>query len=178
MLLTTIFPGYADWFNISSIVEYAASDKGYTSSGDLNRLNAFRRINELWLTNGWSRMFGMGLGNCDTSAYAMLNTPFFVANGDMHYTWFSHAMMYLETGWIGLIFFWGFIALVYFRIRYIEKNSDGISVLYCRGAKIMAVLYMLLTVYNSSLRMECGYMVYIVLAIPFACQNNVLCVEK
>ena len=171
-LLISIFPQYVDWFNIQAILESATSDKGYTSSGDLNRLTAIGQINELWLTDTWSRVFGLGLGNCDTSAYALINTPFFEANGDMHYTWISYAMMYLETGWIGLIFYWGFFTLVYILLIRIEKRSDAIAGLYIRMAKIITILCIVFSLYNSSLRAESGYMAYAILAVPFAMNRD------
>jgi len=172
-LLVAIFPIYTNWFSFEGMLETALSDRGYTSSGDLNRLNSIPRINELWLKTGWQRVFGLGLGNCDTASYAIVNTPFFEAYGDMHYTWISYAMMYLETGWIGLIFYWGFFVLVYFRILKIEKHSEGIAGTYCRIARIMAVMCVGISIYNSSLRTEAGYMAYFVLAVPFALNRNV-----
>ena len=167
-LLTRLFSGMAGWFALGNILEIASSDRGYTSSGDLNRLNAIPQINELWLTTGWQRLFGLGLGNCDTSNFSVLNTPFFVSYGNMHYTWISYAMMYLETGWIGLFFYGGFFVLVYFQIRKIESRCDGVARIYCQIARILAVMYVGISVYNSSLRTEAGYMAYFVLAIPFA----------
>lgn len=167
-LLTVWFPNFVGWFSLEWFLENAMSNKGYTSSGDLNRLNAIPRINELWLQNGWQRFFGLGLGNCDTASYAILNTPFFEAYGDMHYTWLSYAMMYLETGWIGLVFYWGFFVLVYFGILRIEKRSEGAVKSYCRICRIITVLCVAISIYNSSLRTEAGYMAYFVMAIPFA----------
>lgn len=171
-LLMEIFPGWAGWFSWESILETATSDKGYTSSGDLNRLGAISRINELWLQNGWQRVFGLGLGNCDTAGYDIVNTPFFEKYGDMHYTWLSYAMIYLETGWIGLIFYFGFFVLVYWRICRIQKRSSGKLSTYCIISKIMAILCIVLSIYNSSLRTEAGYMAYFVLAIPFALRKG------
>ena len=168
VLLAELFNGDRNWFSLEWMYNLSSSDKGYTSSGDLNRLNAIPRINELWLQNGWQRLFGLGLGNCDTASYAILNTPFFEAYGDMHYTWISYAMIYLETGWIGLIFYWGFFVLVYFGILRIERRSEGTAKSYCRISRIMAVLCVVISIYNSSLRTEAGYMAYFVLAIPFA----------
>lgn len=166
-LLVELFPGFADFFSVEWFLENALSNKGYTSSGDLNRLNAIPQINELWLKTPWQRLFGLGLGNCDTSGFAFLNTPFFEKYGDMHYTWISYAIIYLETGWIGLIFYFGFFLLVYRGICRIQKRSQGVTVDYCVIGKIMAILCMIISVYNSSLRTEAGYMAYSILAIPF-----------
>lgn len=166
-LLEVIFPYFSGFLSVDWFLQAGASDKGYTSAGDLNRLNAIPRINELWLTTWPQRIFGLGLGNCDTATYAFLNTPFFENYGHMHYTWLSYAFMYLECGWIGLIFYFGFFVLIYFKATKIQKNLTGDGVTYCRLARIMAILCAVISIYNSSLRMEAGYMAYFVLSIPF-----------
>ena len=167
-LLAFLFPHFSDFFSFDFFIKTASSDQGYTYKGDLNRLNAILRINELWLTNTGQRIFGLGLGNCDYASYDFLTTPFFIRNEDMHYTWLSYAFMYLECGWIGLIFYFGFFVLVYFSIRRIEKRSEGIAKTYCRMGRILALMCMVIAIYNSSLRTEAGYMMYFALAVPFA----------
>ena len=167
-LLSELFPVFEGFLSFSWFAEAGSSDKGYTSSGDLNRLNAIPQINELWLTNFWQRLFGLGLGNCDTSSFALVQTPFNTAYHDMHYTWLSYAYIYLETGWIGLVFYYGFFVLVYLGIRKIEKRSEGLTQTYCRMGRILAIMCMIIAVYNSSLRTEAGYMMFFALAVPFA----------
>ena len=164
-LTTRIFPNLAGWFSPESIFHSAATDAGYTATGDLNRLNGIRVINETWLTTWPQRLFGLGLGNCETASYPFLSTPFYLANGDSHYTWMSYTMAYLETGYLGLIFYFGFFLGCYRCIRRMERrNADP---LFCRLAKIMAICCPLIAIYNASLRGESGYMVYFILALPF-----------
>lgn len=167
-LLAQLFRGNSSWFTLQWMYRVVTSDRGYTSTGDLNRLTAIPMINELWLKNRGQRLFGLGLGNCDTSGFSFLNTPFFRQNGDMHYSWISYAFMYLECGYVGLVFYWGFFALMYFKLCRMEKKAEGRMISACRIARIMAVLCPMISVYNSSLRMESGYMAYFVLAVPFA----------
>lgn len=167
-MLADLFGSDSDWFTLKWMYALASDDTGYTASGDLNRLTAIPQISELWLSNGWQQMFGLGLGNCDTSSFVFINTPFYEAFGNMHYTWISYAMMYLETGWIGLMFYWGFFVLAFFAIYRLERRCEGVSKYYCRIARIVAVLCVGISMYNSSLRTEAAYMAYFVLAVPFA----------
>ena len=167
-LLVVLFPDFAGFLTLEYFWNTAISDKGYTSSGDLNRLNAIPMINELWLKNGWQRTFGLGLGNCDYASYDFLITPFYKNYGHMHYTWISYAMLYLETGWIGLICYYSFFALVFFNVWKIEKRSEGVTKTYCRVTRILALCCMVIAIYNSSLRTEAGYMMFYALAVPFA----------
>ncbi len=170
-LMAIFFPTSANLLSFDWFRQEATSNKGYTSSGDLNRLTAISRINELWLQNWGQRLFGLGLGNCDTSTFAVVNTPFYEQYGYMHYTWMTYAIMYLECGWIGLIFYFGFFVLVYLATGKIEKRSEGVAKSYCRMSKIVAICCPLIAIYNASLRGEAAYMIYFALAIPFALER-------
>ena len=177
-LLTVFFPLWGQWFTFSWFLETATSKVGYTGYGDLNRLTAIPRINELWLKDWTQRIFGMGIGNCDTASFALTNTPFFQKYGDMHYSWISYAMVYLEMGYVGLMFYMGFFLLVYLRCRRIEKYSTGDLKRFCCVARIMAVMCMIISIYNNSLRSEAAYMAYFVLAIPFVLVREEDCEEE
>ena len=172
-LLVLVFPSFANFFSIEWFLDTATSDGGYTGTGDINRLNVFSTCNRMWLRTWGERIFGLGLGNCDTSTFAIVNTPFNELYEYMHYTWISYAFMYLECGCIGLIFYFGFFVLVYFAIKRLEKDSAGILKTYCRISRIMAILCAIISIYNSSLRTEAGYMAYFVLAVPFAVSKQI-----
>ncbi len=171
-LLTKFFPYFTQWFSLEWFLETATSAVGYTGAGDLNRLTAIPSINNLWLDHFGHQLFGLGMGNCETSGFSFLNTPFFQQYGHMHYSWIAYAMMYLECGWIGLVFYFGFFVLVYARLCRMQKSADRTLKSYCIVAKITAVLCALISVYNNTMRAEPAYMMYFVLAIPFALQRQ------
>lgn len=172
-LLTKFFPYFADWFSVQWFLETALSAVGYTGSGDLNRLTAISDINELWLKHFGQRLVGLGMGNCETATFEFLQTPFFQQYGDMHYSWIGYAMMYLECGWLGLIFYFGFFALVYWKLCNMQ-NQTGIEFRsYIVTAKIAVVLCALISVYNNTMRAEPAYMLYFVMAVPFALQRSI-----
>lgn len=165
-LLAVMFPQFADFFSLEWFMETASSDKGYTNSGDINRMTVIAEINERFLETPLQQLFGLGLGNCDNAAYTFLTTPFFIKYSRLHYTWLSTAFIYLETGWVGLIFFFGFFVLAFMNARKVEKQCTGVARTYCRIAKTMSIMCVLIAIYNSSLRTEAGYMAYFVLSIP------------
>lgn len=171
-LLSTLFPNFSGWFSLRWILDAAGSDRGYTSSGDLNRLNSIARINQWFFHSPGYRLFGLGLGNCDTSAFPFLSTPFYRVFSRLHYTWMSVSFWYLEGGYLGLVFFFGFFALVFRAAGTLERRREGEQKLHCRMARILAVLCCLIGVYNASLRTEAAYMVYFVLALPFSGQSR------
>ena len=172
VLLAVVFPEFVNFFSVEWFLENAASNKGYTSSGDMNRLNAIAVINERFFDSWDQRLFGLGLGNCDTSAFEFLNTPFFVKYSWLHYSWLSTAFVYSETGYIGLAIFFCFFILIYLKAKKIEKSVEVYAKPYCRMARVMTVVCALIAIYNSSLRTEAGYMAYLVLAMPFVFHNS------
>lgn len=166
-LLASLFPYFSDFFSLEWFYQESSAEKGYTYKNDINRLTAIAFVNENWLTNPVKRVFGLGLGNCDTATFSIVNTPFFEKYGDMHYSWLSYAFMYLECGAIGLVFFFSFFVMVFWKATRIQKYNFGEGVFFCQLARIMAIICCMIAVYNNSLRVESGYMAYFVLAIPF-----------
>jgi len=164
MLLVRWF-GFEDFLSINSILEKALK-RNYASARDLNRLSAIPVISDTLMTKGWDRLFGFGLGNCDTSSFAICNTPFFQRYSYLHYNWFSAPMLFLETGYIGLGMYFIFFGMVFFLSRKRMAEGTG-NRMYCQMAMIMSLVCCVIAFYNSSLRIESAYMVYFVLALPF-----------
>jgi hypothetical protein len=165
-VLSIVFPASAEVLSFSGLLDLATSENGYTSDGDLNRLTTIPIISETFLTTTPNRLFGLGLGNCDTAAYSFLQTPFYLKYSYLNYSWFSTAFIFLELGYTGLFFFFGFFVLIFFLSRKASTKSGG-NKMYCQIASILAICCALIAIYNSSLRTEAGYMVYFVLALPF-----------
>lgn len=143
----------------------------YSSSRDLGRLTAIPTISNRFLTEPLEKLFGFGLGNCDTSAFAICNTPFYRSYSYLNYNWFSSAFLFLETGYVGLSLFLLFFVTI-FVLSYRKSKQEDSNKLFCQMAMIMAVICVILTFYNSSLRTETGYMAYFVLALPFVAANK------
>ena len=171
MLLVQVFPEYADFFSLNEIFQSASGEQGYTGAGDLNRLTAIGEIQDMFFPKLSDKLFGLGLGNCDTASYDFLTTPFFEQYSAMHYSWLSTAYTFLETGYVGLVFFFGFFVLCFVVISWLMKENRC-NKLHGNLARIMAVMCCIIAVYNSSLRTEAGYMAYFVLALPFVRQNQ------
>lgn len=138
----------------------------YSSSRDLGRFTALPTISKFYLTEPLEKIFGLGLGNCDTSAFAICNTPFYQTHYFLNYTWLSSAFLFLETGYLGLFIFLVFFIVCFFLAYKKRKRKKG-NEFFCQMAMIMSVVCVILTFYNSSLRAETGYMAYFVLAMPF-----------
>lgn len=165
-LMVTIFPWWAGWFNLENIWETATSKVGYTGAGDWNRLTAIPIAwNEHLLT--WpQKLFGLGLGNCDFSPIAGMTSAFYDANWTSNYALFSSGLIMLETGLIGTIAYVGFFLLVFFAANSLLRSGKGDEV-YCQLAEVLALMSLVLYIYNCTLRTEVGYMLYFALALAF-----------
>lgn len=164
-----------DFFFSGEIFDYL-SDRGYTDSGDLNRFNAVPELYRRFLSeNVGGMLFGIGLGNASYSdAFSFFNSSFYLTYQDLHYQWFSDALVYIETGAIGLVLFESFFVGVFFACRKLRKNKALWTELPNQAAietmvqvtGVVALMSIFVSVYNSSLHTDAGYMVYFLLSVP------------
>lgn len=175
--LLTVWFGFEGFFTLDGIVELAIRDSYANSSADdINRMSAISSLNNRTLHTVWDRLFGLGLGNCDTSSFEIFNSTFYKQNASMHYTWFTAPMLYLETGYLGLAIYFAFFVICFGLAlkRYLRGAGNKI---YCQMAMIMAVICCILAFYNASLRYEIAYMLYFVLALPFIRKSETTATE-
>lgn len=169
MLLTTIFKDDG-MLSFERIIEMVTASN-YATAEDLGRFTAVPTISNNILTKPLEKLFGLGLGNCDTSAFAICNTPFYLSHSYLHYEWFSSAIMFLETGYIGLAVYIGFFVLCLVMARKHMKNKTS-NELFCQLTIITSLICVIMVFYNSALRTEAAYMSVFALALPFAKSNK------
>lgn len=164
-----------DFFTSDAISKYMG-DSGYTNTGDLSRMNAVSQLYEKFLHgNFWGSLFGIGLGNASYSAaFSFFNSRFYLLYQALHYQWFTDAIIFIETGTVGLVLYELFFLRVFIYSRKINKriaseySGEFSQQLRCvvQVAGITALLCVVNSVYNSALNMDAGYMVYFIFAIP------------
>ena len=167
-ILTVIF-GAGEALTFERIWELATATS-YATEEDMGRFTAIPMVSQKFLPGFFDRMFGRGLGNCDTSAFAICNTPFFQNYEHLHYNWFSSAFIYLETGFIGLIFNLLFFVVAFVFARRCYKRGTS-NPFFCQIAMIFAILSIILTFYNASMRKEVAYIAYFALSLPLIAYN-------
>ena len=169
MIAYTILVAFFDMFDGFLSFEYlwnSITRTNYASKDDMGRLTAIPTISRLFLTTPAQQLFGMGLGNCDTSTIEIFNTEFYVNYVDLHYSVFSISFLFLETGAFGLIMYTLFFILCFaFTFKKFKKNMG--NRFFNQMAMIISILSVIMMVYNSSLRTEAGYMYFFILALPF-----------
>lgn len=170
-ILTVIF-GENSSLSWDRIIQLVTAES-YSSAEDLGRFTAIPTLANSIVVNPFEQLFGLGLGNCDTSSFAICNTPFYQTYSHLNYNWFSSAFLFLEVGYVGLfIYLFFFVMCFVFSWNQLRKDYD--NKLYYQLAMIISVVCVLLTFYNSSLRFEVAYMMYFVLALPIVCSKSEL----
>ena len=164
-LLTFWFSEFEGFLSLEKLWELATKEN-YSSNKDLNRLSAIYTLMNNYVTDVGQQLFGLGLGNCDMSDVAIFNSTFYQNYSYLHYTWFSSAMIFLETGFIGLaIYLLFFVLCIVYSFKQLKRHTG--NKLFCQISILMAFMCIAITFYSASLRFEAGYMAYFALALPF-----------
>ncbi len=162
-------PYWSGFFLPDGIWTEVTRESGYSGSGDLNRLTAIPYLMVHIFGGGARSLLGLGLGNCDFSVFSFLVTPFYRAYQSLHYTWLHSAFLFLETGFLGLLLYLGFFALVGRTAWRNQKDPqrESSSVMYNQLALILCVCCVFFLFYNVCLRTESAYLIFFVLSIPY-----------
>lgn len=164
--LGKIFPEFAASMSFRGLLEIGLSEKGYTSSGDINRLTFYTFITNRFLNHPAKLILGLGLGNCNyADGWSFVTSPFYLTYGSLHYTWLTTAMVFLETGLVGMFLYFGFFILVFRKLDVRKYDDEHVYIV--QSAKIVSLLSILICIYNSSLQMDCGFLIFFFLALPF-----------
>ena len=159
-VLYKLYPWMEGSMSISNIIAIASSQNGYTSSGDLNRLTAIGQVySEIFNKNILDGLIGIGLGNANTGGQMTLFAKIYDAT---HYSYFQSAYVFIETGIIGLALY-----VLSFCIIFIQGKKTRYSTI----VRIMAVMAIILIIYDEVLKTEGAYIVYFALALAFIDQN-------
>ena len=158
------------FFTPFGIWQEATRSTGYSARGDINRLNGISTLYDTFFRESGKAFGGYGLGNCDySSGHDFLTSPFYLKYEHLHYTWIMSAFLFLELGFIGLFFYIGFFGLVAVA-AYGNNQRHQLSdeeTYWNEVSATVAVCCLFLFLYNSSLRTEAGYFIFLFLAIPF-----------
>lgn len=162
-VLYVLYPGFKDFFNFEQILSYSG-EGGYSNQYDLNRFTAIKTLKDEYMTKSQA-IFGIGTGNAEVSQFDMFCSDFYNKYYYLNYNWFSHAFMFLENGYIGLILYILFFVVNILKILKIMKKHEEKEI-YILGI-ILSTLSLVLMIYNSSLRGDTAYIWFCALAFPY-----------
>lgn len=133
---------------------------------EISRLNAFPEINDIFFKDNLLRnLFGNGFGSGEEG------TVFFSKYSHYNYSWFTHQVTFLETGYVGILFTFSFFVLIYiFAAK--SKKINPENRLYYSFAQIISALCVIWMMYDASLRGEVAFLIFFALAIPLVIRND------
>lgn len=164
-LLVSLFDSFENFLSIDYLISHIFREN-YASDNDMGRFTAIPAICKIFLKTLPEQLFGMGLGNCDTSTLPIFSTEFYEIYNSTHYSIFSVSFLFIETGFVGLILYVAFFVISLVKTVGMLRRGEG-NLLFNQMAFIMSLMCFVFVFYNSSLRTEAGYMIYFVLALPF-----------
>lgn len=167
--LYAVFPGLDKrFFSSEFIMNTYTSKQGYTGANDFNRLNFIEPSNKFF--NGFGEYaFGLGLGNCEVIKPINKMSTFYSYYHNLHYSWFSSSFMYLETGAVGLILYFGFF--IYYSLKLYFHKKEKLNIITSEIAIITSLMVCLIILYNTSMRSDEAFMIYFIMALPFIKSN-------
>lgn len=95
-VLEALYPEFAGFLSPSAILNTITNDRGYTKTGDINRLNGVFIMRQ-YMNTPQVFLMGIGVGN------GASETAFHRSFGWLHYNWFSYSYIFVELGILGLI---------------------------------------------------------------------------
>lgn len=158
ILINYFYPEYENFFNIDSMMYYSENSYGVRNEG-LDRTTALPIIKQMFLTEPKDFLLGIGLGNAE---FTRLYTPNFISNyGYFHIDNFSHAMLFLESGLIGVILYSLFF-INYFISNFLQREKIQTLV----GLSAIPLIFCF-CIYNQSMRLDSAFFVFAFLALPY-----------
>lgn len=151
--------------NKKNFMNYASAtfDEGYR----IPRVGSFGVINKLFLRTSIKELFGLGIGNCDTSTFSLFQSDFYRVYGDYNYRWFTNQWTYLECGIIGFgLYLLFFVALIVILLGKLKKNAKAYQP-YMITSAIFTVSMIFLMWQSSAIRIDTAYLIYFGMAIGF-----------
>lgn len=125
------------------------------------RLGAFSFISEnLFNNNLFNILFGIGMGNAETSSFTFLQSDFYSQYGYMNYRWIFSQWTIIETGILGLLLFIIlFLAIILYLL--VKRKKAYTSELCIIDLSIITSVICLMTMWtNTTLKVDTSYIAF------------------
>lgn len=153
-------------FDLEYINYYLTKSSYSYTKNSINRTDGIEIINRLFNFETMEKFFGLGLGSGEFCAY--FESDIFRLYSSTHYFWFLYSWLYLETGYIGIILYCLIHLIMFKQLLTNLKIQRNTSIVLRVGLAILTS-FIVLIIYNSSLRTDCSYMLYMMLGIAYRC---------
>ncbi len=153
--------------SLQSIIDYNVRSDFGKNDIRIARFTAISQVNDYFFHDSLlNKLIGYGLGACESSeTFRWCHSAFATRYESMGYRNISTSMLYLETGFIGLMMFFGiFVFILALSVKY-RKIKELNS--YSTFTLIMSIMAMMNCFYNSSLRREISFLIFFSLSLLF-----------
>lgn len=162
-VLYFVFPYWSNYLTFDNIIRMISDQKVYATADDIGRTAVFSKLSPIiceWAGKD-SLIWGIGLGGGDySSAFTSLNSLFYLVYERMHYTWLSLGYLFVETGYLGTVAYVSFFVILEIKaILSYRKESSYYNLL----GSFFPLVFMILIVYNSTMRSNFAYLPFAVL---------------
>lgn len=153
-------------FDIQNLLWYN-NEIGYGSEDAINRLSAFEIItDQVFKNDTLKQMIGVGLGNANKINFLNISSAIYSTYSALRYDWFTHAMVFIEMGWIGIVLYEAFYGYTIIFCVKKFKASQRMKMYYFFGIAV-AALSLLNSMYNNGISTEAaGFMFFFSIAVP------------
>lgn len=170
-LFYALVPGWDGFFDLNTMVE-SSTQGGYGSSDGLNRLSAIATLQSMFLSDSSSSLFGLGFGAGTYSQF--FAAPLYLIWGEvLHWTWFTDAQIFLETGYIGLMLYGLFFVTLGIHALRARRKMSSFEAAFTETGAIISFFCLMLLFYNCVLTVDPGgYLIFFFLAIPLIVERD------
>lgn len=161
-ILYFVYPWMKGTLSLQGMIATVTSSAGYSGAGDFNRFTAITGVFKTCFNNNIvDGLIGIGVGNCNIGMKANSFVDFFSYT---NYAWFQSSYIFAETGIIGLITYICTFISVFFNTKCENEYSNN--------AKVMAIMALLLIIYDEVLKTEGAYIIYFIISMGFIIENR------
>lgn len=168
-IFENIFPGIMSQLtSVNYIEKYVTAS--WLGSYYIPRIGSYFFIsNRIFHGNMFWKLFGFGMGNCDTSSFSFLQSYYYNKYGFMNYRWIFQQWTIMENGIVGFISFVLFFIVVIFYLLKIRKKFVGKQKCIIDTSIITAIISIMTMWMNNTLKVDTSYIPYFVIASGFVC---------
>lgn len=159
-LLGKLYPLFADFFDIQTMINYAMKDEYGGTTGNLNRLTALPYVLDNLLVTPVDKVLGIGMGNAD------VGTALHIKYSYLKYDWYFNSYYIFENGLLGFVLYCFFFLSTSISGFYFAHRDPSNRVYYLISA-IIGFFPLLFMIYDASLLSLVSYILFFMLAVPF-----------
>ena len=150
---------------------YYLKDSSYAGGETLNRFSAIQYVHNNLLTDLRMKLFGVGLGNADTSSF--FTAAYYEKYQHLKYNYFGNAHCLFENGFIGFVIYLAIFVSSGIK-SFLMMKKRQINIGYAATGCITGFFALFYGIYNQALRTEVSYLYFFWLAVPFVMYKEMI----